>query len=231
MESREAQFVFKETRLNLEPSTSSLVANIRVPPPSSHPRGTFRRPTGNGGKDLDEETAFALKNLAPATSIFQRKSSTAPTSFLWRILDDGTVLSVRAIDVCKEQKALDATLVLNFNFSIPIQPLCVALAEPDDHDALFVFAVDQLNHLYSFALRPEMFSRRSSLDSSIGDVCRVYLPPSLVSRHPHRLAAVNANTLLVTLHDGGLVRLDKNNNSDGELHYIFLMMWQWLKHY
>ncbi|CAI4217106.1 unnamed protein product [Parascedosporium putredinis] len=134
-----------------------------------------QRPTGNGGKDLDEETAFALKNLAPATSIFQRKSSTAPTSFLWRILDDGTVLSVRAIDVCKEQKALDATLVLNFNFSIPIQPLCVALAEPDDHDALFVYAVDQLNHLYSFALRPEMFSRRSSLDSSIGDANLVRL--------------------------------------------------------
>ncbi|PKS11826.1 hypothetical protein jhhlp_001120 [Lomentospora prolificans] len=214
MESRDAQFVFKETRLNLEPSSSALIANIRVPAPSSHSRGTFRRHSGNHGKDSDEETAFALKNLSPASSIFKRTSFASPSNFLWRVLDDGTVLSLRAVDVCKQQKAPDSSLILNFNFAIPIQPSCVALAETQDHDALFVYAIDQSNHLYSFSLRPDVFSRRSSLDASISDVCRVHLPSSLASRHPHRLLAVTASTLLVTLHDGGLVRLDKNNNSD-----------------
>ena len=186
-----------------------------MPAPSSHSRGAYRRHTGSHETDLDEETTFALKNLSPASSIFQRKLSTSPTSFLWRVLEDGTILSVRAVDVCKQNKTPDASLVLNFKFTIPIQPSCVALTEPDDHDALFIYVIDQSNHLYSFSLRPDLFCRRSSLDSNIGDVCRVHLPPSLASRYPHRLVAAGANTLLVTLHDGGLVRLDRNHAHDG----------------
>ncbi|SPO04229.1 uncharacterized protein DNG_06912 [Cephalotrichum gorgonifer] len=210
----ECQYLFKETRLNLEPSSSTLVVNIRVPSPSSHARGASRRNAGNDGRNSDEETAFALKNLAPASSVYQRKWSASPSSFLWRVLEDGMTLSVRAVDVCKQQKDLDAPLVLNFNFAVPILPSCVALTDPKDHDALFIYVIDQLNHLYSFSLRPDIFRRREALDSNIQDVCRVHLPPSLTSRHPHRLVAVNQDRLLVTLHDGGLVRLDRNRGTD-----------------
>lgn len=213
MESGECQFLFKETRLNLEPSSSALVTNIRVPAPSSHARA-FRRGPRTDGRDVDEETAFALKNLAPASSIYQRRWSASPSNFLWRVLEDGLVLSVRAVDVCKQQKDPDAPLVLNFNFTVPILPSCVALTDPEGHDALYIYVIDQANHLYSFTLRPDLFRRRASLDSTLTDVCGVHLPPSLTSRHPHRLVPVNHDKLLVTLHDGGLVKLERNRGID-----------------
>lgn len=213
MESGECAYLFKETRLNLEPSSSALVANIRVPAPSSNARA-HRRGARSYGKELDEETLFALNNLSPASSIYQRQWSASPSNFLWRVLEDGSVLSVRAVDVCKPQKDLDAPLVLNFKFSIPILSSCVALTDPPDHDALFIYVIDQSNHIYSFSLRPDLFRRRTALDSSITDVCRVHLPPSLTSRHPHRLVVANQDRLLVTLHDGGLVRLDRNRGTD-----------------
>lgn len=213
MESGECQYLFKETRLNLEPSSSALVANIRVPSPSSHTRG-HRRGARNDGRDVDEERAFAQKNLAPASSIYQRQWTASPSSFLWRVLEDGIVLSVRAVDVCKKEKDLDAPLVLNFNFAVPILPSCVALTDPQDHDALYIYVIDQANHLYSFSLRPDLFRRRATLDSSLADVCAVHVPPSLTSRHPHRLVPVNHDKLLVTLHDGGLVKLDRNRGPD-----------------
>lgn len=214
MESGNTQYLFKETRLNLEPSTSTFVVNIRVPLPSSHARGAFRRNTNTYERDVDEETVFALKNLSSSSSIYQRKWSSSPSRFLWRALEDGMVLSVRAVDVCKQQSSPDASLVLNFNFSVPIQPFCIALTDPQNQDALLIYVVDQSNHLYTFTLRPDVFFRQSSLDSSISDVCRVYYPASLASRHTHRLVAVNADTLLVTLHDGGLVRLERNYGAD-----------------
>ena len=213
MDSGECPYLFKETRLNLEPSSSALVANIRVPAPSSNARA-HRRGTRSDGKELDEEATFALNNLSPASSIYQRQWSASPSNFLWRLLEDGLMLSVRAVDVCKQQKDLDAPLVLNFRFTIPILPSCVVLTDPRDHDALFIYVIDQSNHLYSFSLRPDLFRRRAALDSSITDVCRVHLPPSLASRQPHRLVVANQDRLLVTLHDGGLVKLDRNRGSD-----------------
>ena len=213
MESGECQYFFKETRLNLEPSSSALVANIRVPAPSSHTRA-HRRGATTDGKEVDEETAFALKNLAPASSIYQRQWSSSPSSFLWRVLEDGLVLSVRAVDACKQPKEVDAPLVLNFIFAVPILPSCVALTDPQDHDALYIYVIDQANHLYSFTLRSDLFRRRATLDSSLADVCRVHLAPSLASRHPHRLVPANQDKLLVTLHDGGLVKLERNRGAD-----------------
>lgn len=213
MESGECQFLFKETRLNLEPSSSALVTNIRVPAPSSHGR-THRRSALTDGRGLDEETTFALKILAPASSIYQRQWSGSPSNFLWRVLEDGLVLSVRAVDVCKQQKDPDAALVLNFNFTVPILPSCVALTDPQGHDALYIYVIDKANHLYYFTLRSDLFRRRASLDSTLTDVCGVYLPPSLASKQPHRLLAINHDKLLVTLHDGGLVKLDRNRGSD-----------------
>ena len=217
MESGESHYLFKETRLSLEPSSSALVVNIRVPAPASHAR-SYRRGARSNERDVDEETAFALKNLAPASSIYQRQWSDSPSNFLWRVLDDGLVLSVRVVDVCKQEKDLDAPLILNFRFAVPILPSCVALADPKDHDALYIYVIDETNHLYSFSLRPDLFRRRSTLDSNLTDVCGVHIPPSLTARHPHRLVSVNHDKLLVTLHDGGLVKLDRNRGADGTCH-------------
>jgi nuclear pore complex protein Nup160 len=216
MDHSDIRYLFKETRLNLEPSSAGLVVNIRVPSPSSHSRSIHGNLTNGETRDTEAETIFDLKNLSRASSIYHRKWSESPRSFLWRVLDDDQVISVRALDICRQDKTADATLVLNFNFSVPINRACIALADPHDHDALCIFVIDQANYLYSFSLRPDLFRRRSSLELSIGDICKAYMPVAVGSKYAHRLVAINADQILITLHDGAVVRLDRNKGQDGK---------------
>lgn len=211
MDSGEIQFLFKETRLNLEPPAPASVVTIRVPSKSASGRGQ-RRATHDAS--AEDETVFRLKNIAVASSIYHRKRHDAPRRFLWRVLDDGTLLSIRAVDVCKRDKAPDAPLVLNFNFAVPIQPGCVALADPEEHDALCVFILDQASQLYTFTLRPDLFRKRTAIDAGLSELGKVQSPAGLGFKSPHRMVAVTANTVLVTVSDGGLIRLDKTRGDD-----------------
>ncbi|CAM1507124.1 Fc.00g067650.m01.CDS01 [Cosmosporella sp. VM-42] len=207
MDSGETQYLFKETRLNLEPPASSNVVVIRVPSNSSHGR-SHRKPTRENS--IEDETTFRVKNLATASSIYHRQWHDTPRSFLWRILEDGTLLSIRAVDVCKKAQVADAPLVLNFHFSVPIQPGCVAFSDPEEHDALCVFVLDQAYQLYSFTLRPDLFRKRAAVDAGLNELGKVQAPAGLGFKHPHRMVAITAETLLVTVNDGGMIRLDKS---------------------
>lgn len=211
MDSSETQYLFKETRLNLEPPSLSSIVSIRVPGNSPHGRNN-RKPTRENS--VEDETTFRSKYLATASSIYHRTWHDTPRSFLWRILEDGTMLSIRAVDVCKKAQAADAPLILNFNFSVPIQPGCVAFSDPESHDALCVFVLDQAFQLYTFTLRPDLFRKRSAVDAGLSDLCKVQTPAGLGFKHPHRMVAVTSETLLVTVNDGGMIRLDKSKNNE-----------------
>ncbi|PHH61872.1 hypothetical protein CDD81_7800 [Ophiocordyceps australis] len=211
MDSGEGSYRFKETRLNLEPPALASVVVIRVPSKVTNPR-SLRRVTND--PSIEDEALFRLKNLAVASSIFHRKWHDAPRSFLWRVLDHGTVLSVRAVDVCKRDKKPDASLVLNFTFAVPIQPGCVAFADPQEHDALCVFVLDQASQLYTFTLRPDLFRRKTAIDAGLSELGKVQSPANLGFRSPHRLVAVSTNVILVTVNDGGIIRLDKTRSED-----------------
>ena len=214
MDLGETQYLFKETRLNLEPPASSNVVTIRVPANSSHGR-SHRKPTRENS--FEDETTFRVKNLATASAIYHRHWHDTPRSFLWRVLEDGTLLSIRAVDVCKKAQVADAPLVLNFHFSVPIQPGCVAFADPEEHDALCVFVLDQAYQLYSFTLRPDLFRKRAAVDAGLSELGKVQAPAGLGFKHPHRMVAVTAETLLVTVNDGGMIRLDKSKTHEREL--------------
>jgi nuclear pore complex protein Nup160 len=173
MDSSDAPYVLKETRLNLEPPASAFVVNIKVPSTSASNR--YQRQSVQKPADEDE-TAFRLKNLATASSIYRRQWHDTPRSFLWRVLDDGSVLSIRVVDVSRTKDAPESSLILNFRFPAPIQPGCVALADPQEHDALGVYVLDQVNQLYSFMLRPEFFRKKSSMDAVLTDFAKIYSP-------------------------------------------------------
>ncbi|RDA88031.1 hypothetical protein CP532_5258 [Ophiocordyceps camponoti-leonardi (nom. inval.)] len=206
MDTEETQYLFKETRLNLEPPSLAVQVVIRVP---SKQRLPSRDPSG------DDETTFRLKNLAVASSIYHRKWHDAPRSFLWRVLEDGRALSIRVADIYKRDKTPDAPLVLHFAFDQPIQPGCLAFADPQEHDALCIFVLDQASQLFTFTLRPEMFRRRAAVDASLSELCKVQSPTGLTFKTPHRLVAVNETLLLVTVNDGGMIRFDRNKSDDG----------------
>ncbi|KAG5657133.1 hypothetical protein KAF25_001722 [Fusarium avenaceum] len=213
MDSGDTQYLFKETRVNLDPPTSSSIVTIRVPSNSIHSRN-HRKPAQQN--QAEDETTFRLKNLATYSSIYHRIWHDTPRSFLWRILEDGTLLSIRAVDVCKKTQAAEYPIVLNFHFSVPIQPGCVAFSDPEEHDSLCVFVLDQAYQLYSFTLRPDLFKKRSAVDAGLSDLGKVQAPAGLGFKHPHRMIAVNAETLLVTVNDGGMIRLDKNKAHERE---------------
>lgn len=216
MDSRNTQYLFKETRINLETASSAFAVNIRVPSPTDG-RATSRKLQTTEKTVSEEEGTFRLKNLARASSVFHRKYHGAPRSFLWRVLEDDSVLSIRVIDICRQEKDSDTPLVLNFRFSNPIQPSCVAFADPREHDALSMFVLDQSNYLYSFTLRPDYFRKRSAIEANPGEACKVYLPSVFTFKHPHRMVAATSDRVVIALHDGGLVRLDRNRSADCEL--------------
>lgn len=209
MDSGEIQYLFKETRLNLEPPAATSVVNIRVPSKNGQQRVAHDSST-------EDETIFRIKNLASSSSIYHRKWHHSPRSFLWRVLEDDFVLSIRVADVCKEDKTADTPLILNFNFGIPIKAGCVAFSDPEQHDALCVFVLDQSSQLFTFSLRPDFFRKRSSLDAVLSELCKVQSPAGLSFKSPHRLVAVTASTLLVTVSDGGMIRFDKTKTDDCE---------------
>lgn len=211
MDSGEIQYLFKETRLNLEPPSQSSFVTIRVP------SGSGSRGRSKPAHDVEDETTFRLKNLATAASIYRRKWHDSPRSFLWRVLEDGTLLSIRAVDVGKKDKAADASLIINFHFTVPIQQGCVVFSDPEEHDALCVHVLDQSCYLYTFTLRPDLFKRKGAVDAGLPEICKVQAPAGLSFKYPHRMVAISANTLIVTVNDGGMIRFDKQKGDDGKL--------------
>ncbi|KAK3937097.1 nucleoporin Nup120/160-domain-containing protein [Diplogelasinospora grovesii] len=213
MNTRNAEILYKETRLNLE-STSSSVIQIPVASQSS----SFLRPSAANRSshvtDHDEKS-YRARNLATASSIYHRKHHRSPRSFLWRVLENDTVLSIRAADVCKQQKEADAPLILNLRFPTAIRPSCIGFADPKEHDALCIFVVDQSNQLHSITLRPDHFRRRSATDGGFSaEICKSYAPPGFGFKHPHRLVVVNPDQLIITMHDGGILRFERNRSQE-----------------
>ncbi|OTB01543.1 hypothetical protein M426DRAFT_323430 [Hypoxylon sp. CI-4A] len=201
-------YSFKETRLNLEPSSSSYIVDVELPTTSSQGRNIRKSKSV-----ISNAKNNALR--ASASAVYYRKHHSYPRGFLWRVLDDDTVLSIRTLDISKPKKAPDANLILNFHFPHRIIPTCVAFCDPPDHDALSIFVLDTSNQLYSLFLRPESFRKRSFVETGLGDACRIFQPNAFRNfKRPYRLLAISNDRLVATLSDGGHIRLDRNTGSN-----------------
>ncbi|KAK7969785.1 nucleoporin [Apiospora saccharicola] len=213
MASRELLYLHKETKLNLEPPSSSYLVDVKLPSVNSQGRrGPIR------ANNTEDEKVFRIQNCATGSSFYHRKHHAGPKSFLWRVLDDNTVLNLRAVDVCRTKKGPEANVVLNLRFPHPIRPSCLAFSDPKDHDVLTVFVVDRTNHLYTITLRPDHFRKPSASEAGLADSCKIYTSSGFSFKHPHRLLAVNDDLLVVTVHDGGNIRLDRNKAHDASNH-------------
>jgi len=210
-------YVFKETRINFDSALPNSTVLLRLPAPGASSRSartSQKRPLISEIAPAEDENAFKLKHLASAASIYHRQHHSSPRSFLWRILEDGKALSITAVDLRKQENGPENPLTLRVNFTSPIRPGCVAFADAKEHDVLSVFALTESNYLYTLTLRPDFFRRRASTEDNVDDWCKTYLSTAFSFKHPHRLVAPRPGEVLISLHDGGLLRLDRQPGED-----------------
>jgi len=219
METSNPFYAYKETRLDLDPATQGSTVAIRLP---AHGASTYPSRTAQKRSHITEipiaedEIAFRQRYLATAASVYHRVHYKSPRSFLWRVLEDGKVLSVRAVDVSRPSNSADAHLTLRLTFPHRILPGCIALSDSKDHDILSVFVVTDKKELYTLSLRPDYFRRSSSTEDNVEDWCKPSTIAAFYStKVPHRLVALTADVLLVSIQDGSLVRLERNSGGDG----------------
>lgn len=211
--------LFKETRIDLEPTSPGSTINLQIPAHGQSHRTSWltqqRRPDGHIGTPEDED-AFAKRHLATSGSVYFRQNKSYPRSFLWRVLEDHTILELRSIDVTKsEHDRHEATPTLRLAFAHPIRNGGVVLADREGHDALSVFVLTKRNELYTLALRPEVFRRAAATEGNVHDWCKSFVPASFSISKPHRVLACGPNELWISLHDGRLLRLMRKAGDDG----------------
>ncbi|KAF2145783.1 uncharacterized protein K452DRAFT_265108 [Aplosporella prunicola CBS 121167] len=214
-----APFLYREARLNLDPPYAGSTIGITLPPHNSSflSRTKAKRVVLTEDLTSSDETAFARRHLAPSeASIFFRRKHPYPRSFQWRILDDRKVLELRSVDLSIDrQHKGEAVLTILLSFPNPIRPFGVAFAEPDERDALNIFVLTTANELYTLNLHKEFFVRPAATEIDVEDWCKTYSPSAFSFRYPYRIVATSAQELLVSLHDGGLLRLTRKAADDG----------------
>ncbi len=217
MEKKNPVFGFKETRLNLACPRKGSSVNIRLPAEGTLSSSRVLRKKYEIAEVpiAEDEKHFRLRQLATSSSIYYRKHHKSPRSILWRILEDGKVLALRVVDISKQPDAVEANLTLRFIFPSAIRSSCVALADPKEHDVLNVFVLLE-SGLCTLTLRPDDFRRPASTESRIDDLSRSYASTQFF-RHALQMVALSADELLIALHDGGLLKLEKKSGGDGML--------------
>jgi len=209
---------YKEVRLDLDPSTQGSIVAIRLPAHGAltwPSRTAQKRPHVVDLPVAEDEVAFRQRYIATAASVYHRGQHKSPKSFLWRVLEDGKVLSIRVVDVVNVSKQpKDANLTLRLSFPSRIVPACIALSDSDAHDVLSVFVLTESRHLYTLTLRPEYFRNASSTEDNAGDWCKSFLV-SAVNKVCHRMVALAADVLLLSFVDGELLMLTRHPGADG----------------
>lgn len=218
--------LYTEARLNIECAFPGSTIAFTLPSSSLSTFGS--RPNVKRSVIVEQyadqdEDAFTRRHLATDGSIFFRQHHLYPRSFLWRVLDNRSMLEIQAIDLDHDiSDKFEANLTLLLQFPNPIRPFCVALAEPSDRDALTIFAITTANELYTVSIHRDFFANPAASEQQIENWCKLSEPPLFSGRIPYRLAAVGVEELLVTLDDGAICRLiwDKVNNSwDGSRYH------------
>lgn len=222
MADRSSQCLYKETRLNLEadvPESTIVVHLVGYDRSTQSSKALVRRRQPTQTSAAEDETTFAREHLASNASIFFRKRDFYPRSLLWRVLSGRKLLSLQFVDFTRTSKdGAEAGQEVQLVFPDAIRPTGVAVTDDDDHETIDVFVLTLSNDLYTIPLKPDFFRRRSSSSSRINATAnwyQTYLSPSFAFRYPHRLAARTSYELVVTLHDGGLLRLTRKPGEDG----------------
>jgi len=211
MANHRGNYLYKEARLNIEPAFPGSTIAFTLPSSALSTFGgrpTVKRTIMTEQYADQDEDAFTRRHLATDGSMVFRRHHQYPRSFLWRVLDNRKMLEIQAIDLDHDASdKFEASLTLLLQFPSPLRPFCVAFAEPNDRDALTVFAITTANELYTINLHRDFFASPAASEQDIEHWCRRSEPALFSGRIPFRLVAVHTDELLVTLDDGAICRL------------------------
>lgn len=176
--------------------------------------GAGRKRGYNEISELDEES-YARKHLASEASVYFRRKSRFPRSFLWRVLDDRRLLEVQCVDLVQQRSDSQKEGSLTFHIELPADIVRggVAFADPEETDALEVFVLTTSNELFTITLKRDLLARDTPpTDFDPASVVKKYAPSSFGFRYPYRMIAVSSLEIIVSLHDGSLLLLERQKN-------------------
>ena len=208
-------YLYRETRLNLDPTSPSSTIHFTLPSTSSIPllrsRTSQKQIVDTADEDIDQdEEGFTGKHLATEASIFFRREASSPRCFSWRLLADRRVLELQVVDLTQRQGAeQDVKFTLIFRFPTAIRPFGLAFAELNEQDAFNVFALTTDKELYTLTIHKSFFISPSVTDGNVGGWCNIYTHPALGYRLPYRIFSIDHREVLISLHDGGILRLEQ----------------------
>lgn len=209
-----APVLFTEARVNVETTVPGSYLHI---PTSNAPSNVLAR-QADSAINADED-AFTRQCLASQASVFFRKPGRSPRNILWRTLNDECLLTLQSVDLLQDRKAThEPVLTIAISFESPIRPHGVAFADSHDADALHVFVLTTNNELFTIYLRKDILLKPHAPTTSEFDpssCLKCYQPSSFSFRHPYKLVAITPQDLLVSLHDGGLLRLERKASEYG----------------
>ncbi|KAM5444122.1 hypothetical protein MferCBS31731_000639 [Microsporum ferrugineum] len=206
------------TKVDIGPNTSHPTVTVTIKSHGAQHRAKFSTSTSLNAHDdtIRDEDAFAKRFLTSQSSIYFRKRKTYPRCFFWRVIEDGTCLELRAVDLTKSsQDHHEANVAIRLEFEDTIVPHGVALADLEGHESLNVFVMLRSKQLYTFTLRPEYFRKPELIDENINDWCKTCSPAPLGFSFPHRLYAASPYELFISLDSGSLLRLTRKVGDDG----------------
>lgn len=224
--------IYKDTRVDLRPYSSTSVVNIPIPTTTTAQESAQRRArfsvTASTSAEQDQpiakdEDAFSKRFLATQGSVYFRNRKVYPRVYRWRVVDDNRVLEIHCVDLTKggiEHSEYNVTLRLDFQEEI--LPCGVEFADLEEHEVLSVFVITASKQLHTLSLRPEFFRRAAAIDNNVSEWCKTTTPAPLSFSYPHRLHASSPLELFVSLDNGSLLRLTRKAGDDGIFPCYFL---------
>lgn len=214
-----APYLFTETRLNLEQRYTGSTVELTLPAEQPSTFGGRATPTRAVISDIQigsDESTFTKLHLANEASIFFTRDNTSPRNFLWRWLDERRALEIQAVDLSYDSSSKgDAPLTLLLRFPAAVKPFGISFAEPEERDAIQVFAITTTDKVYTLNLQREFFRHLRATDPPPADWCGVYSPPAFNIYSPYRLFAVSSTELFVSLTASRLLKLSRKPGDDG----------------
>ncbi|KAI6246010.1 Nucleoporin [Erysiphe necator] len=219
MEAIRLEYSYRETRLDVHSTDhQATTISIRLPTavPSSFSGVKQSRSIIAITQNAEDEKTFRQRYIATSSSIYHRRHNRTPQSFLWRVIENQNVLSIRVVDLSVPSNVAEPFIyTLRFTFPHSILPTCIAFSDSRERDELTVYVLTDSKQIWTLSLRPDFFSNASSIDENMTDWCNIYYPRSLGIKTPYRLVALNDNELMISFHDGALARLERSEDLSG----------------